>query len=98
MPINLRTESVISLSEAARHLPRLRQGRKVHVGTLYRWISRGVGGVRLEAVKIGRTLVTSREALQRFADRSSAVQRSSRVKRTRDENDRTESELDGYGL
>lgn len=69
MSINLEAEQVLTLAEAARSLPRLRRGRKVHVSTLYRWISRGVGGVRLEALKLGRTVVTSREALQRFAER-----------------------------
>jgi len=69
MAIDLEREQVLSLRQATDSLPRLRQGRRVHISTVYRWISRGVGGVRLEAVKLGRTLVTSREALQRFADR-----------------------------
>jgi len=68
MAINL-DEELLSLADAARALPRLRKDRKVHVSTLYRWISRGVRGVRLEALKIGRTVVTSREALQRFGER-----------------------------
>jgi hypothetical protein len=31
-----------------------------------RWIHRGVGGVRLDAVRIGTQLVTSSQALNRF--------------------------------
>ncbi len=69
MKINIHVEHLLTLSQAARSLPRLRGEKPVHVGTIARWIKRGLGGVRLEAVKIGRTLVTSREALQRFAER-----------------------------
>ncbi|MEN8148989.1 MAG: helix-turn-helix domain-containing protein [Planctomycetota bacterium] len=69
MVVDVLGEETLTLAEAAEVLPRLRRGRKVHVSTLYRWVSRGVGGVRLEAVKLGRTLITSREALQRFAER-----------------------------
>lgn len=95
MAINISSEQLLTLAEAARVLPRLRGDRKVHVATLYRWISRGVGGVRLEAVKIGRTQVTSREALQRFAERltTGAV-----VTSPANVADDTERELDRHGL
>ena len=95
MAIEISSEHVLTLAEAARALPRLRGGRKVHVSTLYRWISRGVGGVRLEAVKIGRTQVTSREALQRFAERLTC---GAPVAATNSGTDNTEQELDRYGL
>ena len=39
----------------------------------YRWVSRGVRGVRLDAIRIGGTLYTSLEALQRFADQLSTA-------------------------
>ena len=67
--IDLRSEEVLTLAEAAKVLPPLRGGRRVHLSTLYRWISRGVAGVQLEALKLGGTTVTSVEALQRFAER-----------------------------
>jgi Protein of unknown function (DUF1580) len=67
-------EDLLTLIDAAELLPRLRKGQPVHVSTLYRWISRGQKGVRLEALKIGRTLVTSREALQRFFERLSEAE------------------------
>lgn len=41
--------------------------RPLHVSTLVRWITKGIGGVRLEAEKCGGRWVTSREALRRFA-------------------------------
>ena len=71
MAIDLHNEHLLTLSEAAEQLPRLRRGRKIHISTLYRWISTGVKGIQLEAGKLGRTLVTSTEALQRFFDRLS---------------------------
>ena len=66
--INL-SEHVLSLADAARILPKRRGGRRVHVATVYRWISHGCKGVKLEALQVGGTLCTSREALQRFFDR-----------------------------
>ena len=66
--INLLNEQVVSLSEATRHLPRRRAGRKPAVQTLYRWGSTGCRGIRLEVIQVGGTLCTSLEALQRFCD------------------------------
>ncbi|AWM39364.1 DUF1580 domain-containing protein [Gemmata obscuriglobus] len=34
--------------------------------TLRRWVSKGIRGIKLEAVKVGKSLVTSREAVTRF--------------------------------
>ncbi len=67
--IDLNAETVISLAEAASLLPRRRAGKKPHVCTMYRWISRGCRGVKLESIAVGATLCTSREALQRFCER-----------------------------
>lgn len=69
--IDLQTETVVSLSEAAALLPRRRAGKRPHVATLYRWASRGCRGVVLETIQVGGTLCTSREAVQRFCDRLS---------------------------
>lgn len=60
------TESLLTLSEAARELP-----NRPHLATLFRWVNPGCRGVRLEVVKLGGKTLTSREALQRFADRLS---------------------------
>ncbi len=96
MAIDINREDVVSLRDAASILPKLRQGKRIHVNTLYRWASRGIRGVRLEVVRIGRTLVTSREAIQRFVEGSSGTT-GSRVTRSNDA-DRAEAELDAYGL
>jgi hypothetical protein len=67
--IDLQSENVLSLTDAAAMLPRRRAGRKPHISTLYRWAQRGVRGVRLEILKVGATTCTSTEALQRFCER-----------------------------
>jgi hypothetical protein len=76
MTIEIGQESILTLQEAAKLLPRRRAGRKPHVSTLYRWASRGLKGAVLETVQVGGTTCTSREALQRFFDK---LQRSPRL-------------------
>ena len=77
MPIDPKTESLLSFIEAARRLPSLRKGRPVSPATIWRWATRGVrtrGGVtvRLEILKLGGTCCTSDEALARFFQALSA--------------------------
>jgi hypothetical protein len=74
MAIDLSTETTVSLSQAARLLPPGRRGRPVSLSCLLRWVlggAKGPGGdlIRLEAVRLGGRWLTSREALQRFAER-----------------------------
>ncbi len=59
-------DELVPLVEVARSLPRLRNGRPVHVATVWRWAKRGLGGVKLETIKIGGTTCTSKAALRRF--------------------------------
>lgn len=72
MPISIATERVITLTEAAERLPCSRRGKKIHKSTLVRWAKRGCRGYRLEVVRVGSTLCTSAEALQRFLERISS--------------------------
>jgi hypothetical protein len=67
--IDISTETVVSLTEATRHLPQRRAGKRPNVATIYRWTNEGCRGVRLEYVMVGATRCTSVEALQRFFDR-----------------------------
>jgi len=66
--IDISTETVLTLTEAAKRLPQRRRGSRPHVATMYRWAQRGVKGVRLETIQVGGTCCTSLEALQRFFD------------------------------
>jgi hypothetical protein len=70
MSIDLTSETVINLDQAARRLPPGRNGRPVHISTLVRAITRGDRhGHKLEALRIFSRWVTSAEALQRWAER-----------------------------
>jgi hypothetical protein len=70
--INLASEKPISLTEAAKLMPAARNGKRCHPSTIFRWAMKGVRGVRLEVLRLGGRLITSREALQRFAEALSA--------------------------
>src|SRR5262249_25638885 len=71
--IDLRQETPISLADVPKCIPPGRSGRPTHISTVVRWISKGVQGVKLEAIRLGGRWVTSREALQRFAERLTNV-------------------------
>jgi len=62
-------EKLVPIRDVPRHLPRRPNGKRIHISACYRWMARGVKGVRLEAIRLGGTTYTSLEALQRFADR-----------------------------
>ena len=64
--IDVSTEHVISLADAARSLPARRAGKRPHVSCLYRWTVSGCRGIILESVQIGATRCTSRQGLERF--------------------------------
>ena len=64
MPIDVNNETLLSFAEAARRLST--GGRRLHVATIHRWATRGIRGVRLECVKVGRYRVTTAAAIERF--------------------------------
>jgi hypothetical protein len=68
MSIDIAVEDLLPLNQAARVLP----GRP-HISTLWRWHRRGIRGIRLETAVVGGTRYTSRQALQRFVDRTTAA-------------------------
>ena len=74
MSIEIRNETLLTLSQAARLLPPSRQGKPVTLSCILRWVLDGVRSpsgekIRLEAIRLGPKWVTSQEAIQRFADR-----------------------------
>lgn len=70
--MNTQNETILSLSEAAASLPRL-NGKRPHTSTLWRWCRKGCRGIRLEYVRIGSKIATSREALDRFFNAQAAA-------------------------
>jgi hypothetical protein len=67
--IDIHKERLLKPAQAARVRPPGRKGRPTNVATVYRWMTTGVRGIKLESIRIGGTLYTSQEALQRFAER-----------------------------
>lgn len=65
MVIDTTREELLSLAEATNHVPPT-NGRRLHVSTIWRWCRKGVNGVHLEYVRVGRKICTSREAMSRF--------------------------------
>ena len=66
--ISIAKERLVRLSQVPKLLPPRPNGRRVHISAVYRWITRGVGGVRLEAIRIAGSTYTSIEAIERFAN------------------------------
>jgi len=66
--IDLGTETVLSLNQAAKAAP----GRP-HLATIWRWAQRGVKGVKLETIVVGGRRFTSSEAIERFIARTTAA-------------------------
>ena len=72
MAIDLNSEELLSLTDAARALPKV-GGKRPHTSTVWRWARKGLRGVRLEYVRLGHRVCTSRQALGRFAQRLADV-------------------------
>lgn len=103
MPINL-DEKLLPLSEVAKYVPR-RNGKKVHISTLYRWSTTGCRGVLLETIQVGATRVSSREAVIRFIQELTAAAHRNRTAERDDATHmsarsvlRVEKQLDDAGL
>jgi hypothetical protein len=76
MAIDITNETCLTLSKAAKTLPRVRGSKPPHPLTLYRWATNGLKAksgkrVFLETEFVGGTRVTSLEALERFIARKS---------------------------
>jgi hypothetical protein len=100
--LDLASEKIIFLTDAAKLLPRHRRGRPVSASTLWRWAMRGAHGVRLETARLPSGLVTSVEALQRFVQRLSnetgVTTGAEKAVNSRLDATQVEQELDGAGI
>ena len=63
---DLLTEDLIPLNEIRKHLPKQDPPKRPSLNTIWRWINRGLGGVKLESVKIGSKTFTTKQAVARF--------------------------------
>jgi hypothetical protein len=62
------TDTLVPLSRVARTLP-----HPPSPATLWRWHTRGIGGERLEIVRVGGRVYTTREAFADFVSRTTAA-------------------------
>jgi hypothetical protein len=69
--ISIGSEELLSFTQLAKRIPRRRNDRPVHLSTIHRWRHPGIGGIRLECIRIGGVWHTSMEAFQRWCDRLS---------------------------
>jgi hypothetical protein len=67
---SLLTESLIALADLPELLP---APSRPSPRTVRRWTTHGITGIKLEAVRIGGELYTSREAFQRWIERVNAA-------------------------
>lgn len=63
--IDMEKEPLITLAQATTYVPQ-RRGKKVHVTTLWRWVTLGHHGIHLDALKSPGGWFTSVAAVQRF--------------------------------
>ena len=71
--IDTQHETLLALADVPSLIPIRRGKKRPHVSCIYRWCTRGLRGVKLESIQVGGTCCTSREALQRFFERLTAV-------------------------
>lgn len=101
MPIEFTNEQLLSFGDASKLLP---PGSRPSYATWWRWHRRGVGGVKLETIRVGGKRYTTAEAMQRFIAALSARDRqdtfpanSSPARRERDQRV-AETELRKQGI
>jgi hypothetical protein len=59
-------EKIYSLAQLARWLDAIGDRKPPHPGTLARWATRGIRGVRLETLRAGGRICSTKEAVARF--------------------------------
>lgn len=63
--MQLLAEEMLTIPQAVEELRQL-TGQPINRSTIYRWVMRGVGGTKLSAVRVGKTVLTSRRAITAF--------------------------------
>ena len=71
----LLSEDILTLKQARSELHSL-LGKRPDKSTVYRWCLRGANGHKLESIKIGGQVITSKQALTRFFIAQQVVKKS----------------------
>jgi hypothetical protein len=67
MAIQIGKEKLITFQDAHKYIHEL-TGLTRSAAMIYRWSRQGVKGIKLDSVKVGGSVFTSREAIIRFVD------------------------------
>jgi hypothetical protein len=71
------SEDVLTLNDARNELRHV-LGKRLDKTTLYRWCLKGVDGTKLQHIRLGGRILTSRQALTRFIESRSEANPSSK--------------------
>ena len=96
MSIDIQSETLVPVSKIPSHVP----GRP-HLATAWRWVNRGCRGVKLETLLVGGKRWTSLEAIQRFAEATTAAADGTSIgtaSTQRKAHERACAELDSAGI
>ena len=81
MAINVEHDTLISLRQLPSFLQK-RIGKRIHLSTIFRWRRRGIFGVQLECISIGRQTYTTLEAVIKFFEASTDARQNQPVRLT----------------
>ena len=99
--IDVNNEVILTLQEAARLFPGRRLGKRSSVRSVWRWVSKGHRGIKLESLKVAGRRMTSREAIARFCDQCTAMEfagESGAAEANRQRSDQAGRELESAGI
>lgn len=68
-------ETPVAIGDVPSMLPIRRGGKLPHISCVYRWIQKGVRGVKLEVIDTPGGMITTKEAIARFFAALSAARR-----------------------
>ena len=86
-------QQFVTLTESPKHIP-----GNPHINSVRRWAYDGVGGTRLETWKVGGTVVTSIEAIERFILARSGQSKPTQPKGATRAHQAAEARLDELGV
>ncbi len=66
MSLDILSEDLLTIKQAAKEVPRPVGKKPLHYATAWRWAHRGLRGHKLETVRVGSQLMTSRQRLHAF--------------------------------
>lgn len=103
MTIDLLREDAVSLTDARKNLIPKFTGKPVSAPTIYRWVAKGLrvrdgSRVKLEAIRIGREFITTKQAVHRFLGELTARAGGDRKADVEAMNAETEHRLRAKGL